>query len=203
VSETRCIGVLQAVDEHLLGLAVGAVASVVTGEPARVSQRLPVGGTVTGTGEAAGIDEGLGQQQGVAVHALPIRGETAQIQRQHPRGQIGNLHAGQDQEPRIVGQQVQALVMQHPRPTDPVIACGALQCCRLPAEQGQPTAIGHGDITQRLAEQRTQAEVVMPIDQRIPARALLGLDRAHAHLTQQIRIGERQVGQVAGHGCPL
>ena len=82
---------MQGIDEHLLGLAVGRVAPVVACEPACAAQRLPVGGAITGTGEAGGIDESLGQQEGVAMNPLPIFGEAVQIQRQHPRGQIGQV----------------------------------------------------------------------------------------------------------------
>ena len=153
---------MQGVDEHLLGLAVGAVAPVVARKPARATQRLPVGGAVTSAGEPRGIDEGLGQQQRMAVNALPITREAAQIQPQHPRGQIGHLCIRQDQEAGIVDQQMQALVVQHSWPADPGIARGALERRRLPTEQSKPAPIGNGDIPQRLAEQRTQAEGKRP-----------------------------------------
>jgi hypothetical protein len=54
---------MQGIEEHLSWLAVGRVAPVVACEPACAAQRLAVGGAVTGTGEAGGIDEGLGQQE--------------------------------------------------------------------------------------------------------------------------------------------
>jgi len=144
---------IQGIDKHLLGLAVDRVAPVMACKPARAARYLPVGGAVTSTGEAGGVDEGFGQQEGMTVNPLPIRRETAQIQRQHPRGQIGQMGVGQDQKPGIVGQQMQTLIVQHPWPTDPGIARAALERRRLPAEQGKPAFIGHGDVTQRLAEQ--------------------------------------------------
>jgi hypothetical protein len=48
---------------------------------------------------------------------------------------------------------MQALVVQYPRPTDPGIARGTLERCRLPTEQGKPALIGLGNVTQCLAEQ--------------------------------------------------
>jgi len=59
--------------------------------------------------------------------------------------------------------------VQYRRPTDPGIARGALERYHLPTEQSKPTFIVHGNVTQRLAEQGTQAEVMISIDQHVPA----------------------------------
>ena len=144
---------VQRIDECLLGFAVGRIAAVAAREAARGADHLPVGGAVTGAGKTRGIDEGLGQQEAVTMDALPILGQAPQVQRQDARGQIGDAPGGgEDQEPGVVGQQMQALVVQHPRPADPGIAGRALERRRLPAEQRQPAPIERGDVAQRLAE---------------------------------------------------
>ena len=96
---------------------------------------------------------------------------------------------------------MQALVVQHPRPTGPGIACGALERRRLPAEQGKPTRVTNGDVTQRLAEQRTQTEVMILIDQRAPPRTLFGTNGTHAKAAEQVRRAVVRVGNITGQVC--
>jgi hypothetical protein len=196
----QCAGVwVQGIDEHLLGLAVGEVVAVAPREAAAAAQRLPVGGAVTGTGEARGIDEGLGQQQGVAMGVLPIPGQAPQVKRQHPRGKIGQAPGRQHQEPRVVGDQVQALVVQHPPPADPGIARGALERRRLPPEQGQPASVDRRDVAQGAPEQRAQAQIVVLLDQRVPLGPLLGPDQADLETAQAIGTParlDRRIGHV-------
>jgi len=95
---------------------------------------------------------------------------------------------------------MQALIMQHPWPTDPGIARGTLERCRLPAEQGKPAFIGYGDVAQRLAEEGTQAEIMMFIDQGIPPLPFLGANRADAHAAEQLGLRALGAGDIAIHG---
>ena len=48
----------------------------------------PVGGLVTGAGEAGDFDKGLDEDGAVAVVHLPVIGEPLSGQREQPRGQV-------------------------------------------------------------------------------------------------------------------
>jgi len=63
-------------------------------------------------------------------------GQRAQalLQILHLDARQGNPNGWQDQEAGVVGEHMQALVLQYLRPADPIIAGGTLQCRRLPAE---------------------------------------------------------------------
>ena len=50
-------------------------------------------------------------------------------------------------------------------------------------------------------EQRAQAEVMILIDQSIPACAFLRANRAYADTVEQFGILAWEIGDIAGHGC--
>ena len=88
----------------------------------------------------------------------PVAGQAAHAQRQHPRPEVAGS-AGQDQEPGVVGDQVQPVKLDAEAPADPPVARAALQCrCREHRER-QPLAAVMGDIAQCLADPRQRTEV--------------------------------------------
>ena len=58
----------------------------------------------------------------------------------------------------------------------------------MPAKQPQPALAMHGDLSQAVAAQVPEAEIVMLPHQRVPARLLVRAHRAHLHLAQANRV---------------
>ena len=96
----------QGMKEHKLRVRVLAVAVPVAGEAAGASYLDPVGGAVDGAPEVRRVHEGLRQKQVVAEAGRPVVHQTARAQREHPRAEVA-LTAGEDQEARVVGDEVQ------------------------------------------------------------------------------------------------
>ncbi len=161
--------------EDLLGLAMVAPAcraSGLAGKAPRQPQRAPVGRAVTGAGKARGIDEGLGQQDRVSMHRLDVLGQPPQAQPQHPRGQVGHPAGRQDDEARVVGDQMQAPELMLRRPADPTVARGQLERARLPADQCEPSLAVHRNMAQALADDAVKRQVVVRRHQPVPAPVL-------------------------------
>ncbi len=95
----------QRVAQHFLDRAIGLVCLVILAASRRLPQNLPVGGAVAGAAKALRIDEGLHEVERVRVHALPLGRQRSGHAPQDVRGQMRHPHPGQDQEPRVVGQQ--------------------------------------------------------------------------------------------------
>ena len=161
--------------EDLLGLAVVAPArraSGLAGKAAREAQRAPVRRPVAGPGKARGVDEGLRQQGRVAVHRLDVLRQPPQAQPQHPRGQVAHPLRRQDDEARVVRDQMQAPELLLRRPADPAVARGQLERARLPADQCKPGLAMHRDMAQALADDAVERQVVVLFHQPVPAPVL-------------------------------
>ena len=85
-----------------------------------VPEILPVGGFVAGTLESGFLDEGLEQHRTVSIAGLPVIGQPAADKGQDARGQILVADPRQDEETRIIDDEVQV----------PLSLCGA------PADSG-------------------------------------------------------------------
>src|SRR5208283_3363629 len=92
---------------------------------ARWAHPPPVGGLVATAGEAAHLDEGLQQIEGMAIFALPVAADTPGDAAQQMAGQMRYPHPGGDQKASVVGNQMQALTPGRPVPADVRIAVGA------------------------------------------------------------------------------
>ena len=83
--------------------------------------------------DAHRVDEGLDEQQRMAEAHRPITHETARAQRQHSRAEVARS-AGQEQEPGVVGEQMQPVKLHRVVPANPAVARRALQRrCRVSA----------------------------------------------------------------------
>ena len=96
----------QGMKEHELGPGVLAVAVPVTGEAAGSPDLDPVGGAVDGAPKEPRVDEGFRQKQLVSEAGRPVAHQAARAQRKHPRAEVARA-TGENQEPRVVGDQVQ------------------------------------------------------------------------------------------------
>jgi hypothetical protein len=118
----------------------------------------------------------------MAMHRLPVGRQPFAIEGQDPRREVGNRDLRQDEEAAMIGDQMEALIVQHGGPADLPVAClsadrqtgpavarSALQRRGLPAQQREPLAAPLGHIAQRLAHHPGEAQVMMLPHQDIPA----------------------------------
>ena len=70
-----------------------------------------------------------------SVHPARTAENKLAPQPQHPRGQVRHPARRQDDEARVVGDQIQAPELLLGRPADPAVGRGQLERARLPADQ--------------------------------------------------------------------
>ena len=133
---------------------------------------------------------GLGQ---ISMHRLHVLRQPPQAQPQHPRGQVRYRARCQDDEARVVRDQMQAPELLLRAPADPVVARGQLERAGLPADERE-LARAHGrDMAQALAEYAMKRQIVMGRHQPVPAPVFLRApgrthrDRAQINATSRCR----------------
>ena len=171
----------QGMNEHELGPGVLGVAVPVTGEAAGSPDLDPVGGAVDGAPKEPRVDEGLRQKQLVSEAGRPVAHQAARAQRKHPRAEVARA-TGENQEPGVVGDQVQPGELHAVVPADPPVARPALQRRRREHRQRQPPPSMMSDITHRLAHPRHRAEVVVRPHQIPEADLIVRRHDVDAHL---------------------
>ncbi len=77
-------------------------------------------------------------QQQMPEARRPVAGQASLAQRQHPRAEVRRTRARQDQEPAVVRDQVQPVVLGAEVPADPAVARAALQRRRREAPAHSP-----------------------------------------------------------------
>ena len=107
--------------EHPLRTCVGDVALSVAGEAPCEPGLDPVRGAVDGPVEARRIHEGLQKQDLVAEAGRPVMDDAPGAQRQDARAEVAR-RAGQDQEPGVVRDEMQAAELEAAIPADPAVA---------------------------------------------------------------------------------
>lgn len=161
-----------------------AVAAAHTPEAARSPQAQPIRGALDRATEAGRIDKGLHQQHRMAEALRPVPDQAPPAPRQHPRGQVGTMPAGQDQKAAVVGRQLQPAGAQPQVPADPDVARPALQRRRGKTDRRHPNAPPARRVSQHLADLRQRAQIMMRPHQ-APVSALLGRrNRLDEHLAQ-------------------
>ena len=79
----------QGTDEDAFDRAVIVVAAGVSPVPLCFPQILEACGLIAGSGKAGGVDEGLDEDDGMAVSVFPVGRKPMQAEGQHLRGQVG------------------------------------------------------------------------------------------------------------------
>jgi len=162
----------QGMKEHQLGPGVLAVAGPAASEAARAPDLDPVGRAVDPAPEEFGVDEGLRQEHVVTEVSRPVPHQTARVQREHARAEVA-LAAGENQEARVVGDQVQTAELDAAVPADPVIARPTFQRRRREHQKRQSAPSMVRDIAHGLAHPRHRAEVVVCLHQVAEASLVL------------------------------
>ena len=181
----------QGVNENLLRSTVGGPRHRHPGvarESLRAPQRLPVRRPVARASEAAGIDERLGEQSRMSMDLSHVAREPTHALSQRPRSEVHRpLRLGQDHEPGVVRNQMQAPELLLGQPPDPLIARPQLERPGLPADEREPALAQHRDVSHAAPHEGAKGQVVMGAHQLVPALALRCTHgRTHRHLAQSL-----------------
>ena len=181
----------QRIDQDLLGPAVGDPGGRRAGLARKalgVAEHLPVRRSVARAGEAASIDERLGEQDQMAMRRAHVFAQPAKTQRQDPRSQVRHRAPGQDHEPCVVGNEVQAAKLLLGKPPDPPVPGLELERAGVPADQREPVLAQDRNVAKAASHQSPERQIVVSGHQRIPALAFVrARGGAHRDLAQSLR----------------
>src|SRR5665648_600049 len=186
------------IEKHRLGLIVAKVTVAALGGALGGAHITPVRRPITGPPEAGLVHKGFQQDNGLAIVRLPVRRQTPDIGGQHVRGQVLNLHPGQDQKPDIVGHQGQVLLTASLVPADEGISASHPPGRRPPPQAGHQPAIQIGQIFQVGAHDPGTAQIMVGVDQVIPE--LLPGGTAHHVDCQKAKLGNASRQRLRRHG---
>ena len=111
------------------------------------------------------------------MHCAEVAREPAKAQPQHPRSEVRRGALGQDEEPRVVGDEVKAAKLLLGQPPDPAVAGLELERAGVPTHERQPVLAQHCDVAHTSPDQAPEGQIVVRAHQRIPADPLVGAHR--------------------------
>ena len=157
--------------DALDGLAV-AMQSIELAASLGVAKILPVGGLVTGACEARFLDEGFQQDRTVRITGKPVVRQALADQGERARGEVTTLYPGQDEESRVVDDEVQVARTLLARPANELIARLGLPGAGTEAHQGNDLIRGAHEVAQLRSGHELMTEVMMALDVRIPEQGV-------------------------------
>jgi hypothetical protein len=160
--------------EAFNGLAV-AMKCVEFAPPLCVPKILPVGSSIASAGEARLFNEGLQKYRTISIACVPVVGQASTHQGEHARSQVTTLDPRQDEEARVVDDQVQVAAALLVSPADGIIARFDFPGARTEAECGDDFTAGANQVPQLCSRQELMAKIVMTLDVGIPEQRVLFL----------------------------
>ena len=146
------------------------------------------------------IAEGLGNEDLASMRSQPVIGQPAGHRGQEHRGEVREGPGlGEDQEPGIVGNELEALELLGLSPAAPAVTRLALEGAVLPGGQAEPLAAEGGDVSEAAPGQPAKAEIVVLVHQRVPEGALIRSCQAALDLGQAEAFRLRPVDRVGVH----
>src|SRR5207244_2257102 len=115
---------------------------------------------------------------------FPIPRQTPLTERENAGPQIEQVPVGKNQKAAIVDHQLQARILLAEAPTDPAIACRALQCRGRKAQQRDPLLPLARHVPKRFSSLWQMARLVMLSHELLVARLFAGMNEPHHHLAQ-------------------
>ena len=92
-------------------------------------------------------------------------------------------------EAGVVRDQMQALELQLRRPADPAVAVPALEGTGLPPGKRDPQPAPFDDVAQAASGEALEADVMVPVDRRIPLHAFVRLCEADHDIGERKAVG--------------
>ena len=179
-------GVAAQPNPYPLDLAVRlGVAAVGAGVAPRASRPGPAGRFVHNSLELRGIHEGLREQDRPPAGLLPVRAESlCRGRKEIGREAREGAALAEDQEARVVGDRVEAPKLLARPPADPAVPRPALEGAVPPACQRQPPAPPGRRAAKAALGEPPEAEIVVLLHRRVPARPLARSSEANLDLVE-------------------
>jgi hypothetical protein len=166
----------QGTDEDALDLSMVVIPSGVSPVPPGLPQVDETGSPIAGSGKAGGVDEGLDEDDGMAVSVFPVGRKPMQAEGQHLRGQVGKTDSRKDEKAQVVGKIAQTPGPLGNGPSDHPVPVPVAPCGRSPSQEGDPLSFEKGDIADRLPGHGPESEVMVGPHLFVPAGAFGGFD---------------------------
>ena len=126
----------------------GLVVRVEFASPLGLAKEDPIRSSVAGTAESGLFDKGFQQYRPVSVVTLPVVWESSRGHPQDARGEVVAANPGEDEEARVVGHQVKALLSLRWGPPDEAVPRLGLPGGGAEAEQGHDASAGQDKIAE-------------------------------------------------------
>ena len=128
----------------------------------------------------------------MAVGLLPVVGEAGAAEGEHAAGQVGAIHAGQDEKSGVVGHQGEAAAALGGVPAHPLLTVLEVVGGGAPAQQGHPLAIHFGHVAQLFADHHVALEIVMVFHQlaeAFPLHSVFWIEQAELDAFEELLFG--------------
>lgn len=182
---------LERLHPHFLGPVVFLIIVAARAGPAgAATERLPVRGLVPGAAIQRGIDKGLDEVHRVAMHAGEVGAQARGGETEQPAREIGAADVRQEEKAAVLGDEVATAFALFARPAQPLVAHAQVQARTAVTEQRQPLAVLiHGDVAQHGADERRVVQVMVLLDQFVPARQFGRVHQLKARGAEQMLLG--------------
>ena len=134
----------------------------------RVAEVLPVGGFVASAGKARLFDEGFEQDWAIRVASMPVLGQASADQGEDAGGEVTAMDPRQDEEARVIDDEVQMALALLAAPADGLIARLGFPGAGAEAKHGDDFACGAHEVAQLRSRQELMTEIVMAFDIGVP-----------------------------------
>ena len=95
------------------------------------------------------------------MHRTEVAREPANAQPQHPRSEVRYGAPGQDEESRVVGNQMKAAKLLLGQPPDPAVAGAQLERAGVPTHERDPQLAKHCDVAHASPDQSPERQIVV------------------------------------------
>lgn len=129
-----------------------------------VTEVLPVCGLVASTGEARLFDEGFKRDWSIRIAGVPVLWQAPGDQSEDAGGEITAIDPRQDEEARVVDDEVQTVSALRCGPTDRSIARLGFPGARSKAKNSDDVPCGTYEVAQLRSGQELVTEIVMAFD---------------------------------------
>ena len=181
----------QRIAQHILQRAGDPLGLFLDPAPGGLAQVDPVGRPVACALEALAIHEGLQVMDRVTVELLPVGADPAGDAAQDMAGQMRNLDPGQDEEARVICQEMEMLPAHRRRPADEPVARSHVPRSGTPCQAGHWPLPRIHHVLELFAHRLGVAQVMIaldqPVEQRLVGRATHLPDLQRQKLSQRRR----------------
>lgn len=157
-----------------LDRAVAPVSHVIFASAGSHPKIDPVRGLVTGSGETLGVNECLKAIERMVIELLPVIGDASTNQAKNVGCEMRNTDPGQNEESRIIGQQVDVAATGMLVPSDETVAAANMTWCRTERYAGDRSVCAIDNVFEVLAYRLSIAKIVIAVDQVFVERFGLG-----------------------------